>query len=57
MFALIQTFKNVLRISNVLCYSTEFTSNICSLVINHGDKQFRNFTANEVFNQYKALIL
>ena len=43
MFALIQTFKNVLRIfihrSNVLFFiALNVTSNICSLVINHGDK-------------------
>ena len=42
MFALIQTFKNVLRIfihrSNVFIIALNVTSNICSLVINHGDK-------------------
>ena len=61
MFALIQTLKNVLKIfihrSNVLYYSTEFyyrylLSSLYIMVI----KQFRNFTTNKVFNQYKALV-
>ena len=54
MFVLIQTFKNVLRIfihrSNVLCYSTEFTSNICSLAINHGDK-----TVSKLYRKYNSI--
>ena len=42
MFALIQTFKNVLRIFihrlTLFVTALNFTSNICSLDISHGDK-------------------
>ena len=54
MFALIQTFKNVLRIFfhrlTFFVIALNFTSNICSLVINHGDKTVSKLYCNNLTN-------